>query len=259
MSRYTPVTSSPSSPTTPTRRSSFVSLRRPSFSSFRLGSGTRSGPIPDPDEMDAAFDGPEDEGESHGLLGARDGHVPGDYDFERDYVSPPPCTDYELNDAQTLPPPSPPPFQPYSSHNPAPGNTNGLVPSSPPFRPTPARHLLGGILPTSLLPRAQSAPGSRVIGAGQTGVFANLSARPDNGASPEVADHPDYVPEIEQKDGPPVCPQDESHRIAVLTFHSHTKWLYVMPSPHTGTPPSSFPLQTRPLAPCPLRLAETRY
>ena len=43
--------------------------------------------MPDPDEMDAAFDGPDDEGETHGLLGRTEAHVPGDYDFERDYVN----------------------------------------------------------------------------------------------------------------------------------------------------------------------------
>jgi hypothetical protein len=50
--------------------------------------------MPDPDEMDAAFDGPddehEDEGETHGLLPREDRReserIPGDYDFERDYV-----------------------------------------------------------------------------------------------------------------------------------------------------------------------------
>ncbi len=42
--------------------------------------------MPDPDEMDAAFDGPDDEGETHALLGQNTEHVPGDYDFERDYV-----------------------------------------------------------------------------------------------------------------------------------------------------------------------------
>jgi len=38
--------------------------------------------------MDAAFDAPEDEGETHGLLGRRETNqpIPGDYDFERDYV-----------------------------------------------------------------------------------------------------------------------------------------------------------------------------
>ena len=47
--------------------------------------------MPDPDEMDAAFDGPDDddhEHESRGLLTGQTGsqRVPGEYDFERDYV-----------------------------------------------------------------------------------------------------------------------------------------------------------------------------
>ena len=42
------------------------------------------------------------------------------------------------------------------------------------------------------------------MGAGNTGVFTNLSARPDN-QQPEVnRDGPEFVPEDEQKEGPPV-------------------------------------------------------
>jgi hypothetical protein len=68
------------------------------MSSFRFGSSSnvRDARLPDPTEMDAAFEGPDDEdesGETHGLLRssegaqARDARMPGDYDFERDYVS----------------------------------------------------------------------------------------------------------------------------------------------------------------------------
>ena len=70
-------------------RPSFTSSRRPSMSSLRFGS-RRDIRLPDPDEMDAAFDAPDDAEESHGLLQPRrqdSQHVPGDYDFERDYVS----------------------------------------------------------------------------------------------------------------------------------------------------------------------------
>jgi hypothetical protein len=57
--------------------------------------------LPDPDEMDAAFDGPdeeEDDGEGAEKRGLLSGHpapadqgmrsmpIPGDYDFERDHV-----------------------------------------------------------------------------------------------------------------------------------------------------------------------------
>ncbi|RXK37206.1 metal homeostatis protein bsd2 [Tremella mesenterica] len=147
--------------------------------------------MPNPAEMDAAFDGPDDdEGqESHTLL-PQNGHMPGDYDFERDY---------------TLPPPSPPPFEEYSAQNPAPGNTNGIVSTGPIVRPNPQqhRHFLGGILPTSILPRqASPTPGSRVLGGGQSGVFSNLSARP-NLDTAAVREGPEWVPENEQKDGPP--------------------------------------------------------
>ncbi|WRT67498.1 uncharacterized protein IL334_004470 [Kwoniella shivajii] len=190
MSRYAPVSTNESSPpATPSRRTSFHSIR-----SFRLTPNRRQNSVPDPDEMDAAFDGPdgEDEGESHGLLGRnRDERIPGDYDFERDY---------------TQPPSSPPPFQPYSSHHPAPGNSNGILPTTPAYQPKPSRHFLGGILPTSFLPRSQgsSSPASRIIGAGSSGVFGNLAARPDN---PQIAatngEGPEYVPEDEQKEGPP--------------------------------------------------------
>lgn len=100
---------------------------------------------------------------------------------------------------QTQPPPSPPPFQPYSSHNPAPGNTNGILPTEPVRPPSHHRHFLGGILPTSILPRRQPVPG--VVGAGNTGVFANLSARPDS--SHQTDESGDFVPETEQKEGPP--------------------------------------------------------
>ncbi|WWD09755.1 hypothetical protein V865_007883 [Kwoniella europaea PYCC6329] len=204
MSRYAPIsaTSDQTPPATPSRRTSFHSIR-----SFRLTPNrnhTRGG-IPDPNEMDAAFDGPDGEGEddteNHGLLGrdrtlnaasGREDRMPGDYDFERDY---------------TLPPSSPPPFQPYSSHNPAPGNTNGIIPTAPAYHPTPPqrRHFLGGLLPSSFLPRhaPNGSPASRIIGAGSSGVFGNLAARPDTTNQNGNRDEGDYVPEDEQKEGPP--------------------------------------------------------
>jgi hypothetical protein len=42
-----------------------------------------------------------------------------------------------------------------------------------------------------------------VVGAGNAGVFNNLSARPDGQAAPQ-RDEGDFVPETEQKEGPPV-------------------------------------------------------
>ncbi|WVQ86179.1 hypothetical protein IAT38_008347 [Cryptococcus sp. DSM 104549] len=202
MSRYAPVSTQPDSPTVGgghSRRSSLHSIRQ-----FSLAPSRRQTGVPDSREMDAAFDGPPDgddddqgETETHGLLG-RSSHshvhderdrMPGDYDFERDY---------------TLPLESPPPFQPYSAQNPAPGNSHGVVPTSTPARPAPSpRHFLGGILPTAFLPRNPSPTlGSRVVGGGTSGVFGNLAARPERRIG-ESEGGVDYVPEDEQKDGPP--------------------------------------------------------
>ncbi|WWC60740.1 uncharacterized protein I303_103316 [Kwoniella dejecticola CBS 10117] len=213
MSRYAPVNQDTSPPATPSRRTSFHSIRSFRLNSGRSRSNANGNAIPDPDEMDAAFDGPDnddaDADENHGLLGRNNGahhthsdqnrdHVggeqrtPGDYDFERDY---------------TLPPSSPPPFQPYSSHNPAPGNSNGILPTTPAHHPTQRsqRHFLGGILPSSFLPARSPAASaaSRFIGAGSSGVFGNLAARPDNPQNLANADGPEYAPEHEQKEGPP--------------------------------------------------------
>jgi hypothetical protein len=171
--------------------------------------------------MDAAFDGPdedEDEGEGAERRGLLSGHnvladaaqrsmpVPGDYDFERDYV----CfssTAYGLANNQTQPPSSSPPeYQfPHNASNPAPGNSNGQIPIAPPARPN-QRHFLGGLLPSSFLPRrASAAAGGRVLGAGQSGVFGNLAARPGGGeVITQTEEGGDFAPEIESKDAPPV-------------------------------------------------------
>ena len=99
----------------------------------------------------------------------------------------------------------PPPFQDYSSHNPAPGNTNGVLPQDTIRPPVQSRHFLGGILPSSFLPRQTSVNSSgRVIGAGNSGIFTNLAARPAAGPGEQRQDGPEYAPEDEQKDGPPV-------------------------------------------------------
>lgn len=67
----------------------------------------RHASMPDPGEMDAAFDGPDadndesDQGEMHGLLSStRDRGMPGDYDFERDYVSMHFCTPIQHSTAR---------------------------------------------------------------------------------------------------------------------------------------------------------------
>lgn len=178
--------------------------------SFRLSNHSRrQSAVPDPEEMDRAFDADDDDDhDSHEgarLLGGpaqpsqptssanMNERMPGDYDFDRDYFLPPPG--------------SPPPFEDYSATNPAPGNSNGIVPSSSNVqRPKPPRHFLGGILPLSFLPRQRGqdehGPQGPGVGGGQSGVFSNLSARPDgHGADGEEGG--DYANESELKDAPP--------------------------------------------------------
>jgi hypothetical protein len=108
-------------------------------------------------------------------------------------------------DIQTQPSSSPPEYQfPHDAANPAPGNTNGQLPIAAPARPN-QRHFLGGLLPSSFLPRRPSASaGGRVLGAGQSGVFGNLAARPEGGVLAVQTEGGDYVPELESKDAPPV-------------------------------------------------------
>jgi hypothetical protein len=165
--------------------------------------------------MDAAFDAPPDadEDENSGLL-AREANnrdaerildrIPGDYDFDRTYVSF--MHPYILLHYSNIQPDLPPPFQDYSSHNPAPGNTNGVLPQDTIRPPVQSRYFLGGLLPSSFLSRQSSVNSSgRVIGAGNSGIFTNLAARPAAGLGEQQRqDGPEYAPEDEQKDGPPV-------------------------------------------------------
>lgn len=74
------------------------------------------------------------------------------------------------------------------------------MPSEPVARPRPARHFLGGMLPTAFLPRKQAPP---AVGGGQSGVFANLSARPDQQPVDRREDGPEFANEDELKDAPP--------------------------------------------------------
>lgn len=64
-------------------------------------------------------------------------------------------------------------------------------------RPQPSRHFLGGVLPLSFLPRRQP---PAALGGGQSGVFANLSARPENQTQ---TDDGGWANEDTQKDAPP--------------------------------------------------------
>lgn len=74
------------------------------------------------------------------------------------------------------------------------------MPSEPVARPRPARHFLGGVLPTAFLPRKQAPP---TVGGGQSGIFANLSARPDQEPIERREDGPEFANEDELKDAPP--------------------------------------------------------
>jgi hypothetical protein len=106
MPRYSPVNTTSDQPTPPRRQSSTdtTTSRQRSFS-FRRNHSRSQSILPDPNEMDAAFDGPADDdemGEADGLLGRRNeaewkasgeeigkmtgGRIPGEYDFDRDYV-----------------------------------------------------------------------------------------------------------------------------------------------------------------------------
>lgn len=116
-----------------------------------------------------------------------------------------PCAQFADDVLQFLPPPgSPPPFEPYSASHPAEGNSNGILPTGHVARPKPRRHFLGGILPLSFLPSQRAAPHDHV-GGGQSGVFANMSARPDNSAPSDEPreDGPEWANEDERKDAPP--------------------------------------------------------
>lgn len=56
------------------------------------------------------------------------------------------------------------------------------------------------MLPTAFLPRKQAPP---TVGGGQSGIFANLSARPDGEPTERREDGPEYANEDERKDAPP--------------------------------------------------------
>ncbi|KAI1797255.1 hypothetical protein LXA43DRAFT_404001 [Ganoderma leucocontextum] len=130
---------------------------------------------------------------------------PGTYDFERD-------RDYDY------PPPGSPPSPSASALPNEIGNSNGLVPTSPAWRPSrPAaprlsfwRRAVGALLPQHYVrvPTEDAEPSAppRVIGGGtdNDGVFANVSAKPSRGI--EVVDsngEVHIVPEEVQKETPP--------------------------------------------------------
>lgn len=115
----------------------------------------------------------------------------GTYDFEYDYAM--------------LPPPGSPPGPSQLALPNSYGNTNGLLPTSPPSStvrtPGLLRRALGAILPTHY------SHDRRGGGLGNDGVFGNVVAKPGGTGplrGPENADGPYFVPEEAQKDAPPV-------------------------------------------------------
>ena len=98
---------------------------------------------------------------------------------------------------------------------PAQGNNNGIIPDLshvPKFHDNTShpRSLIGSILPSFYgANRGQGSEGhaAPVVGGGNTGVFANLAARPDLGRrapQPGEEEGPEWVPEESQKEAPPV-------------------------------------------------------
>lgn len=116
----------------------------------------------------------------------------GTYDFEYDYAM--------------LPPPGSPPRPSQLALPNAYGNTNGLLPTSPPLAsaPTPSflRRAFGAILPTHY------ARDRRGGGLGNDGVFGNVVAKPAGPGASGGGNDPEgpyMIPEDAQKDAPPVC------------------------------------------------------
>lgn len=100
---------------------------------------------------------------------------------------------------------------------PAQGNNNGIIPdlSHIPKFPNNSSHgrsLIGSLLPSfygGSRGQDSGAPAHAgpVVGGGNTGVFANLAARPDLGRrapQPGEEEGPEWVPEESQKEAPPV-------------------------------------------------------
>jgi hypothetical protein len=117
--------------------------------------------------------------------------VAGTYDFEYDYAM--------------LPPPGSPPRPSQLALPNSYGNTNGLLPTSPPSptvrTPGLLRRAFGAILPTHYTHDRRGG------GLGNDGVFGNVVAkpgRPGHARGTENAEGPHFVPEEAQKDAPPV-------------------------------------------------------
>lgn len=125
-------------------------------------------------------------------------HVPGAYNFEREY-------DYDY------PPPGSPPRPSARALPNEIGNSNGLLPTSPIQVPRISRSFfrraVGSILPTHYAPVPSEAQVSRVRGGGieNDGVFANVMAKPQPAQVVQSEDGQVHiVPEDNQKETPPV-------------------------------------------------------
>ncbi|KAF7330393.1 Metal homeostatis protein BSD2 [Mycena venus] len=125
-------------------------------------------------------------------------HVPGAYDFEREYDCPPPGS-----------PPRPSALALPNNF----GNSNGRLPTEPVIPPAPRssffRRAVGAILPThyTRLPGSDptaSVAGVRGGGIENDGVFANVMAKPQRARTMRTEDGEIHmVPEDNQKEPPP--------------------------------------------------------
>ena len=157
----------------------------------------------------------------------------GTYDFEYDYAM--------------LPPPGSPPRPSQLALPNSYGNTNGLLPMSPPSATvrTPGflHRAFGAILPTHYTHDRRGG------GLANDGVFGNVVAKPGGPGSargPEDVDGPYFVPEEAQKDAPPVSFMTETfsswrHLILTTPSNSHTNLRKRMLCLHIGRTPFSRP------------------
>ena len=163
-------------------------------------SSARYAPVKNADhELDAAFDDDDEleNDEQASSSHAPPVHIPGAYDFEREYDFPPPGS-----------PPTPSARALPNDY----GNSNGLLPDSTPARPAPRRpsffrRAVGALLPSHYI-RVPSS--SHIVGAGteNDGVFANVVAKPQRAQPQIAADGSIYMApeETTNKDVPPVSP-----------------------------------------------------
>ncbi|KAJ7170585.1 metal homeostatis protein bsd2 [Mycena crocata] len=147
-------------------------------------------------ELDDAFGGDDEETPLNPNPVPVPAHVPGAYDFEREYDCPPPG--------------SPPRPSALALPNDI-GNSNGRLPTDAVIPPAPRssffRRAVGAILPThyTRLPGSDpAAAGVRGGGIENDGVFANVMAKPQRARTMRNEDGEIYmVPEDNQKEPPP--------------------------------------------------------